>query len=125
MAARVIYDSNGFKTDDMGFSFRFKAQYYRGFTLSILRDIKIEIDGESVRREDISITVNEETFTLDEAKTVIDSEYRWEFGEYATVNVKKAGGLKAGKHNIKALQIIAPSYMPFEIKELCETDFII
>ena len=57
--------------------------------------------------------------------TVIDSDYRWEFGEYATVNVKKEGGLAAGKHHIKAVQLIVPSYMPFPIETTCETDFVI
>ena len=57
-------------------------------------------------------------------RTVIDPEYRWEFGDYATVSVKKEGGLSKGSHHIKALQIIAPSYMPFQIEAVCETDFV-
>ena len=43
MAARQIYDPEGFRnieTDGRitGYQFRFKAQYYRGITLSIIRD---------------------------------------------------------------------------------------
>ncbi len=128
MAGRQIYNPDGFKNTECagkttGFEFQFKAQYYRGFTLSILRDIKINIDGEDISRKDISIEVNGEKFTLEEARTVIDSEYRWEFGEYATVYVKKDGGLVPGAHHISALQIIAPSYMPFQLESVCETDF--
>ena len=130
MAARVIFDPEGFKnvcTGDKvcGFSFRFKAQYYRGFTLSIIHDLKVNVDGWEAPREDISLTVNGETFTLDEMATVIDSDYRWEFGEYATVTVKKEGGLEKGAHHIKALQHIAPSYMPFPVITECECDFTI
>ena len=58
-------------------------------------------------------------------RTVVDSDYRWEFGDYATVFVKKEGGLTKGKHHIRAMQIIAPSYMPFQTEALCEADFVI
>lgn len=128
MAGRQIYNPDGFKNTEnagkvTGFEFQFKAQYYRGFTLSILRDIKVNIDGEDIPRENISIKVNGEVFTLEEARTVIDSDYRWEFGEYATIYVKKEGGLAPGAHHINALQIIAPSYMPFQLESVCEADF--
>lgn len=129
MAGRQIYNPNGFHNMEkdgtiVGYEFQFKAQYYRGITLSIVRDIQIEVDGEAAAREDISVTVNGEAFTLEEMRTVIDPEYRWEFGDYATVSVKKEGGLSKGSHHIKALQIIAPSYMPFQIEAVCETDFV-
>lgn len=130
MAGRQIYDPNGFKNVEkegsiVGFEFQFKAQYYRGFTLSIIRDIQVNIDGEDMKRENIRFTVNGATFTLEEMRTVIDSDYRWEFGDYATVTVLKEGGLAKGTHHIKAMQIIAPSYMPFMTEALCETDFVI
>lgn len=128
MAGRQIYNPDGFKNMEengkvIGYQFQFKAQYYRGITLSIVRDIQIEMDGEKVDRQEIRFTVNDETFTLEEMRTVIDSEYRWEFGEYATISVIKEGGLAKGNHHIKALQIIAPSYMPFQIEAVCEADF--
>lgn len=130
MAGRQIYNPDGFKNVEeagkvIGYQFQFKAQYYRGFTLSIVRDIKVNVDGEDAKREDIRFTVNGETFTLEEMRTVVDSDYRWEFGEYATVTVLKDGGLNAGPHHIKAVQIIAPSYMPFMTEALCEADFVI
>lgn len=55
MAARQIYDPEGFRnieTDGRitGYQFRFKAQYYRGITLSIIRDIQINIDGEYCKK---------------------------------------------------------------------------
>lgn len=128
MAGRLIYNPDGFKniTDAgkvTGFEFQFKAQYYRGITLSIIRDIKTNIDGEDIPRENIRMKVNGETFTLEEMRTVVDSDYRWEFGDYATVLVEKEGGLAVGNHHIKTVQIIAPSYMPFQLEPVCETDF--
>lgn len=128
MAGRQIFNPKGFKNIEKdggiaGYQFEFKAQYYRGITLSIVRDIQISVDGEDVPREDIRFTVKDETFTLDEMRTMIDPDYRWEFGDYATVSVMKEGGLKKGPHHIKAVQIIAPSYMPFQLEQVCETDF--
>ncbi len=128
MAGRPIYNPSSFKNVEengqvVGYSFDWKAQYYRSFTLSILRDIILKVDGVDVNREDITITVNGETFTLEECRTVIDPEYRWEFGEYATVTVKKEGGLAKGNHTIEGIQKIAPSYMPFVIEAPCNTTF--
>ena len=128
MGARMVFDPDGFKNifengTLTGYSFRFKAQYYRGITLSIVHDIRVNVDGGDAAREDISMTVNGETFTLDEMLTVVDPDYRWEFGEYATVNVKKEGGLASGRHHIRAVQLIVPSYMPFPVEAVCETDF--
>lgn len=130
MAGRQIYRPDGFKNTEengiiTGYQFDFKAQYYRGITLSIVRDIRVNVDGEDAAREDIRLMVNKESFTLEEMRTVIDSDYRWEFGDYATVLVKKAGGLSKGRHHIKALQVIDPSYMPFQIEAVCEADFVI
>ena len=128
MAGRQIYNPEGFKNIEkdgsiIGYQFEFKAQYYRGFTLSIIRDIKVNVDGVDEPRENIRLTVNGETFTLDETRTMIDPDYRWEFGDYATVTVLKDGGLPQGNHHIKAVQIIAPYYMPFQLETVCDTDF--
>ncbi len=128
MAGRPIYNPDSFQNirEDgkvVGFCFEMKAQYYRSFTLSILRDIRLNVDGEDVNRDDIRITVNGETFTLEETRTVIDPEYRWEFGEYAAVSVRKEGGLAQGTHSLRGMQIIAPSYMPFQIEAPCDTEF--
>lgn len=128
MAGRQIYNPDGFKNMEadgkiVGFSCEMKAQYYRGITLSIVRDIKVNVDGTDYNREDVRLTVNGETFTLEEMRTVIDPDYRWEFGDYAAVSVMTEGGLAAGVHHMKAVQVIDPSYMPFQIEAVCEADF--
>ena len=51
MAGRQIYNPDGFRNMEadgriIGYQFEFKAQYYRGITLSIVRDIKVNVDGE-------------------------------------------------------------------------------
>ena len=128
MAGRQVFNPEGFRNVEedgkvIGFQFEFKAQYYRGFTLSIIRDIKVNVDGVDYPRESIRFGVNGETFTLEETRTTIDSDYRWEFGDYATITVLTDGGLAKGAHHIKAVQIIAPSYMPFVTEAVCEADF--
>ena len=128
MAGRQYFNPTSFKNvvengKVVGYSFEIKAQYYRSITLSILRNIIVTLDGETADRKDIRLTVNGETFTLEECRTVIDPEYRWEFGEYATVTVLKEGGLSKGKHSLLVHQSIAPSYMPFTVEADCPIEF--
>ena len=126
MFEKNMFRMNSFKNVEesgkiKGFQFEFKLQYYRGVTLSIIRDIQVWVDGEEFKRDDIRFTVEEATFTLEEMKTVI--EYRWKFGQWATVTVLKEDGLKPGKHHIKSTQTIAPSYMPHILVNSGEFDF--
>lgn len=128
MAGRQFFNPEAFTNvvsdgKVIGYSFEVKQQYYRGITLSIVRDVKVTVDGETANREDIRLTVNGETFTLEECRTVIDPDYRWEFSDFATVTVLKEGGLAAGKHHIVCHQSIAPSYMPFTWEVDCPADF--
>ena len=127
---KVIYNPDAFQNvyqndECIGFSFEFKLQYYRGITLSIIRNFDVTIDGTSIPRENLRVTVNGETFTMDEMRTVIDPAYRWEFGEYGKVTVLMPGGLAPGEHYIHTKQVIAPSYMPYQIEANCETTFTI
>lgn len=126
MNPRYMFNPEGFKNvvennKVIGFQFDFKIQYYRGVTLSIIRNIEVNVDGEEFNREDIRFTLEGDTFTLDEMETVIT--YRWKYGQYATVTVLKDGGLSKGKHHIKATQTIAPSYMPMILVKSGEYDF--
>lgn len=128
MAGRQFYNPNAFTNvvrdgSVIGYSFEIKQQYYRSITLSILRNIAVTVDGEAADRADVRLTVNGETFTLEECRTVVDPEYRWEFGDFATVTVLKEGGLKPGKHSILVHQSIAPSYMPFTWEVDCPAEF--
>ena len=126
MFPRQMFDKNSFKNVKkdgriIGFSFDMKIQYYRGITLSIIRNIEVEVDQMKYARESIRFTVNNETFTLDEMPTVISN--RWLFGQYAKVTVLCDDGLSQGAHHIKCIQTIAPSYMPFQIVGPGELDF--
>ncbi len=105
----------------VGFEFETKILYYRGVTLSIIRDLVIEVDGVKYPRESVRFTVNGETFTLDEMSTVISN--RWLFGQYAKVTVLVEGGLASGAHKLNMLQVIAPSYMPMILNNTDSAEF--
>ena len=126
MFPRQMYNPDGFKNTEKegkvtGFQFDMKIQYYRGITLSIIRNIEVTVDGVEYPREAVRFTVNGETFSLEEMRTVITN--RWLFGQYATVTVLTEGGLKKVKHHIKCTQTIAPSYMPCILVNAGEYDF--
>ena len=126
MFPRQMYNPDGFKNTEkegkvIGFQFDMKIQYYRGITLSIIRNIEVTVDGVEYPREAVRFTVNGETFSLEEIRTVITN--RWLFGQYATVTVLTEGGLRKGKHHIKCTQTIAPSYMPCILVNAGEYDF--
>lgn len=126
MFPRQMYNPDGFKNTEKegkvtGFQFDMKIQYYRGITLSIIRNIEVTVDGVEYPREAVRFTVNGEMFSLEEMRTVITN--RWLFGQYATVTVLTEGGLKKGKHHIKCTQTIAPSYMPCILVNAGEYDF--
>lgn len=90
---------------------RTRITYYRGIPLSMIHDLEVELDGKMVPREDILFSADgEQYFTLAEMETV--TTYKWEYGEEATVFVKKAGGLPAGEHTIKLIQTIRTEYIP-------------
>ena len=50
MFPRQMYNPDGFKNTEkegkvIGFQFDMKIQYYRGITLSIIRNIEVTVDG--------------------------------------------------------------------------------
>jgi len=128
MYPRNMFVPNSFKNiekngNTVGFEFGCKIQYYRGVTLSIIRDIVVEIDGVKVDRDNLRFTIDGDSFTLDEMETVVS--YRWRFGQAATITVCLEGGLSEGEHFIRSTQIIAPSYMPMILENSGEYTFTI
>ena len=75
MSPRHMFNPEGFRniTKDgkiIGFQFDMKILYYRGITLSILRNIEVNIDGVGYLREDGKLQVqiehryNQETLSI-------------------------------------------------------------
>ncbi|MBC2665484.1 hypothetical protein H7F51_08115 [Novosphingobium flavum] len=94
-----------------GFAFLGRLPYYRGLGLSMIEDIQITVDGETIAREDVRFTVRGKTYTLDEMETVYDN--RWNFGEKALISALKPGGLGAGGHEVTFAVRYRVSYLPF------------
>ena len=105
----IVEDS--LRSDADGFSFEARLPYYRGLGLSMVEDVGVVVDGEPVAREDVRLTLRGRTWTLDE----MEGEYgdRWNFGEKATVGVRRPGGLPPGEHRIELAERLRISYLPF------------
>src|SRR5215469_16873559 len=94
-----------------GFEFGARLPYYRGLGLSMVEDIAITVDGDSVPREDIRFSVRGKSWTLEELEN--EGAERWEMGEVATLRVRKPGGLPSGKHKLELAERLRISYLPF------------
>lgn len=97
-----------------GFEFAARIAYYRGLGLSMVEDLKVTVDGETIDRADVRFSVGGRFYTLDEMESEFDA--RWEFGDRATIRVLKAGGLAAGDHRLELVEQLRVSYMPFPIQ---------
>ena len=91
-----------------GFQICVRIGYYRGMPLSSLEDYAVTVDGQKVPREDIRFSVGGRTFNLQEMETTTD--FRWQFGEIATVTAKKPGGLTPGMHDLEVTQQLRIPY---------------
>jgi hypothetical protein len=85
--------------------------YYRGLRLSMVEDLRVNVDGDAVPREALRFSVNGRPYTLDEMET--EYEVAWEFGAPATLRVERPGGLAAGEHTLDVTQRLRISYLPF------------
>jgi hypothetical protein len=95
----------------IGFELQLRIANYRGYILSQIEDIRVNVDGRAVKREAIRFTIESRTYTLDQMESVIDD--RWEILQVATVLCLESGGLAAGPHTVTVEEHIRASYIPF------------
>ena len=62
-----------------------RLPYYRSVRLSLIDDLRITVDGRTYPRSSITVTLGEDTFTLDQMLTMWN--YYWKFGQIGTVTV--------------------------------------
>lgn len=116
MFDNYVLSEKGFKNREengkiVGYEMKTLIPYYRGIPLSMVHDVKVSVDGEEVDKKDILFTLDNETyFTPIEMETV--TSYKWEYGNEATIIVKKDGGLSKGKHDVRLEIVIRVSYIP-------------
>lgn len=96
--------------DIFGFAFEARCGYYRRLILSMVEELAVTIDGEAVPRDDVSLIVGGRSYSLEDMR----SEYTvaWEFGDPATITVRRPGGLSAGPHELGLAEQLRISYIP-------------
>ena len=94
----------------IGFQILLKTAYYRGVFLDIIGTIEIAVDNTKYSRNQLRLTVNGRTFTMDEAGRT--ENVHWDFGTPMIVTVLAPGGLKPGLHEVLVTQGMNPSYVP-------------
>ena len=98
----------------VGYQLKTRIAYYRGVPLSMVDEIELHLDGQTVPSEKIHFSVGSESFTLKEMETVTST--KWEFGQKATLFVDQPGGLKPGEHKIFLRQTTRVAYYPFPLE---------
>lgn len=90
------------KAGDVSVGYEFKLQYpsYRGTFLSCIEELKLYVDGEELNNRDTVFILNGKQFLLSELKECF-KEY-WFVLDYATVRVIRNGGLREGRHKVRA-----------------------
>lgn len=94
-----------------GFQFGARLPYYRGVSLSMVEEIEVSVDGQTLPQDAVAITVHGNTYDLQQREAETDD--RWEMGEVATLSVHHDGGLPAGEHKIGLKINIRIGYLPF------------
>jgi hypothetical protein len=95
----------------VGFQFDVRITYYRGLRLSMVEGFTITVDGETFEPAQVLFTVRDHAYTLDQMEQEIGE--RWEFGERATLTIRKPGGLAPGEHTLEVAQRLRISYIPW------------
>jgi Domain of unknown function (DUF6379) len=106
-----------------GFQIGARLPYYRGVSLSMVEEIEVSVDGETLPQTDVDITVNGKTYNLQQRENELND--RWEMGDVATLNIKNEGGLKKGEHTIGLKINLRIGYMPFPSIRVAEKKIFI
>ncbi len=93
----------------VGFEVKAKIPYYRGVCLSLIDDVRITLDGKEYTKDQMTFTVGGETYSFDDMETM--TTIRWEYGEKATIFVRRPGGIFLGSHKVDVFIGLRISYM--------------
>lgn len=94
----------------IGFAVTLRIANYRGYLLSQVEDVRIEVDGQWIDRDALRFAVNGQQYTIPEMAHVTDN--RWGILDRATLTCLVPGGLKPGLHEITVEEHIRASYIP-------------
>ncbi len=111
------------KNTEMGFQFGARLPYYRGISLSMVEEIVVTIDGETLPQNKIEIEVGNQIYNLYQREN--ETINRWEMGEVAKIIVEKKGGLSKGEHTLGLMMNLRIGYMPFPSIRKFETKIMV
>ena len=94
----------------IGFQIGMRLCYYRGIVLSLIGDIRLNVDGEEVPHDAMTVTVGGKTFAFADLEN--QPVAKWEFGEVGILTVRQPGGLKPGEHTLNLREHLKISYVP-------------
>lgn len=93
-----------------GFQVPVRLTYYRGVWLSQLRPATVSVDGETFEHDQITWLIDGKTYAQDELKNHPDVQ--WSSLEPAILQIRKAGGLPLGIHDVEVKFAYSTSYLP-------------
>jgi hypothetical protein len=106
----MIVPEKAQKTEN-GFQIGARLPYYRGVSLSMVEEIEVSVDGETLPQNAVSITIDGKTYDLRQRESELTN--RWEMGDVAILTVEKSDGLSKGEHSIGLKINLRIGYMPF------------
>ncbi|MCD8151313.1 MAG: DUF6379 domain-containing protein [Clostridiales bacterium] len=93
-----------------GYQFDVRLAYYRGHYLSVIDQLKVEVDHQEVEDQDIRFCINGKEFAVWELREAF-YEF-WSIKDAAVIKVCKDGGLTSGEHNVKLTLMFRCPYLP-------------
>ena len=94
---RVIEDGS-LRSTDSGFAFDLRIPWYRSLPLSCVEGLEVSLDGEPAPVEEMELTFNDSTYSLDELPPLYDEW--WQVTDSARVSIRRNGELAAGPHEL-------------------------
>ena len=94
----------------VGFALELRIANYRGYLLSQVEDVRVNVDGQWMDRGTLRFAINGKQYTLPEMETVTDN--CWGILDRATLSCIHPGGLAAGSHEVPIEEHIRASYIP-------------
>lgn len=107
--------SRGFRniTEDgrnTGFQVPVRLTYYRGVWLTQLRPVTVTVDGEKFETDQITWVIDGKSYSQADLKNHPDVQ--WSSLTPAVLQVRKAGGLPLGIHDVEVKIVYSTSYLP-------------
>ena|SRR5918911_287208 len=104
-----LIEDGSLSTDESGFSFGARLNWYRALPLSSIR-LTIEVDGERVDEDAITFSLDGETYRHAELPSRDDR--MWFVTDTARVHVDRPGGLATGPHELVLSVAARIPYLP-------------